>query len=434
MCQELTKTPSELCDEFYRLVSIEDIANLLDINTSQLKYYLYVSKPHTNYTNFFISKRSGGRREICAPVSALKCIQKKLAQVLQAVYEPKAPAHGYVLEKSIVTNAKIHTRKRYVLNIDLKDFFPSIEFMRVRSKFMTTPYNRNSTIATILAQICCHQGSLPQGAPTSPIVSNIVCAKMDSQLRRFAVQHKCAYTRYADDITFSTSLPVFPTEVAYLEPQPSGIQLIIGDGLKSIIKDNDFEINEQKCRLQPNYRRQEVTGLTVNKTTNVNRKYIRQVRAILHDWEVNKLKLAEIHYWEKNASNHGPFKNQPSLPQIMKGKIDFIGMVRGKDNPYYLSFLKQLAVLSPISVNKTPKEIGDELNHAIKRKLQTILEGNFNLDELRKLCFHLDVDFENLDGGNKSVKTISLVDHMFMHGRLKELEKEVRKERPQAFE
>ncbi len=223
MCQLLDKSPEYLRKAFFSLQSFKDVADLLEVSESQLKYYLYVVTPDHNYSVFSIPKKGGGKREITAPSSSIKCIQKKLAQVLDAVYQPKGSAHGFIRGKSIVTNALRHVQQKHVLNIDLKDFFPSIKFMRVRSKLMVFPYELNATVATIISQICCYKGSLPQGAPTSPVVSNFVCAKMDSQLRKFAVEHRCRYTRYADDITISTGLKEFPVEIAFLEPTADGI-------------------------------------------------------------------------------------------------------------------------------------------------------------------------------------------------------------------
>ncbi|MFM7372884.1 MAG: reverse transcriptase domain-containing protein, partial [Sphaerospermopsis kisseleviana] len=109
----------------------------------------------------------------------------------------------------MVTNAKNHCNKKFVLNLDIKDFFPTITQQRIRGVMMSPPYNLPSQIATTISHICCYEGKLPQGAPTSPIISNIVCAKLDSELRLLAKQNKCFYTRYADDITFSTIVKNF---------------------------------------------------------------------------------------------------------------------------------------------------------------------------------------------------------------------------------
>jgi RNA-directed DNA polymerase len=149
--------------------------------------------------------------------------------------------------------------------VDLKDFFPSITFRRVRGLFEAKPYQLDHSVATVLARICCHKNSLPQGAPTSPIISNMICARMDSQLRQLAVRHRCAYTRYADDLTFSTSTRNFPEALAEIVSTETGNKLKIGVENNHKIKLNGFEINQQKTRLQTSDKRQVVTGLTVNR-------------------------------------------------------------------------------------------------------------------------------------------------------------------------
>ena len=165
-------------------------------------YHIYLVQSEKRYKTFDIPKKSGGTRQISTPITALKIIQRKLNQVLQAVYQTKPSVHGFVSSKNVVTNAQNHVKKRYVLNIDLKDFFPSVNFGRVRGMFMATPYGLHPDVATVLAQICCYNNHLPQGAPTSPIITNMICAKMDGQLQRLAKECKATYTRYADDITF----------------------------------------------------------------------------------------------------------------------------------------------------------------------------------------------------------------------------------------
>lgn len=201
-------------EAFFKLRTRENVAALLDVRNTQLNYHLRISSPKSRYTTFSLPKKSGGIRTICAPITALKIIQQKLHQVLQMVYDPKPAAQGFLMGRSIITNAQRHVGKRFVLNIDLLDFFPSINFGRVRGLFLSKPYSLPENVATILTQICCHENFLPQGAPTSPIVSNMICRKLDSQLQRIAKEYRCTYTRYADDITFSTSLKTFPPSLA----------------------------------------------------------------------------------------------------------------------------------------------------------------------------------------------------------------------------
>nr|WP_199326022.1 reverse transcriptase domain-containing protein [Nostoc parmelioides] len=336
-------------EKFYSLKQASDIADLLGVSYPRLVYHIYVVDPNQRYTTFEIAKKSGGVRQISTPITALKIIQRKLNQVLQAVYEIKPSVHGFVMGKNIVTNAQAHAKKRYVFNIDLKDFFPSINFGRVRGMFMATPYGLHPEVATVLAQICCHNNQLPQGAPTSPIITNMICAKMDSQLQRLAKECKATYTRYADDITFSTTLPKFPRDLAYIVNDENEEKLNVGDTLIQIISENGFEVNESKVRLQIKGNHQEVTGLTTNIFPNIDRNYIRQVRAMLHAWAKFGLEDAEKEYQRKHEfRSRFNQKEQHSFKQIILGKIEFIGMVKGKNDTIYKKYMQQYKILASL--------------------------------------------------------------------------------------
>jgi RNA-directed DNA polymerase len=336
-CEELKK-------QFLTLETPRDVAKLLEVPYSRLRYHILVSPEDKRYRDFSIPKKSGQYRTISAPCTPLKILQRKLSQVLYSVYEPKSTVHGFVPARSILTNAGKHSRKRYILNIDLKDFFHSIHFGRVQGIFMKPPYNLPKDVAVVLAKICCYSKRLPQGAPTSPIVSNMICARMDSELRKLAREFKCTYyTRYADDITFSTTLSQFPSELAY-EDSESISKLFVGKKLTAIIEGNGFSINQDKVRLQHKSQHQEVTGLTVNQFPNVKRSFIREISSMLHAWDKFGLESVEQRYREKRQndfeiSGYTPkIKEIPSYREVLRGKINFLGMVRGKDNSTYLTY------------------------------------------------------------------------------------------------
>jgi RNA-directed DNA polymerase len=346
MSRVLSKSPHELREDFFKLENRNDVAQLLELTTKQLNFHLYVLPSKKKYKVFAIPKKSGEMRQISAPASPIKLIQHKLKQALDAVYAPRPATHGFVTGRSIVSNARVHKKRRFVLNIDLDDFFPTIHFGRVRGMFMGNPYNLSAEVATILAQICCHQKVLPQGAPTSPVVSNMLCVRLDAKLQQLAKEHQCTYSRYADDITFSTNRSKFPPALARLSDIG---QVEIGDELSSVIQENGFLINSKKVRLQSKQQRQEVTGLTVNKYPNVQRRYVKQVRAILHAWKKYTLESTAQNYFEKHA-NHKYFDldvYRPPFQKIVLGKIQFIGMVKGKHNPVYLGLLQDFVRLAP---------------------------------------------------------------------------------------
>lgn len=262
---------------FDNIYTRNQLADHLKISVRQLNYLLYCKRIDNCYISFEIPKKSGGVRSIDAPIVELKVIQRALVNALYEHINKKRMtkskvAHAFEKEKSIITNAKIHRNKRIVLNIDLENFFESIHFGRVRGFF-----NKNKNfllpldIATIIAQIACYRGKLPQGAPTSPIISNLICETLDHRLIKLAKKYRLDYTRYADDLTFSTNDKKFfdSLEQFYQE-------------ISSELKRAGFHINEKKTRLQLRDSKQIVTGLIVNKKINVDRNYYKKTRAMAH--------------------------------------------------------------------------------------------------------------------------------------------------------
>jgi RNA-directed DNA polymerase len=329
----LSKDPSILRREFLDLETRADVARLLEVDERTLNYILHVRS--SNYDEFSIAKKTGAARKIHAPRGGLKILQKKLLQVFSTVYKTKSAVHGFTVDKTILSNAIVHRNRKFVFNIDIEDFFPSINFGRVRGLFMGIPYERNPTVATVLAQICCHLNGLPQGAPTSPIVSNMICAKLDSQLCSLARMNKMSYTRYADDITFSTTKLMFPKAVALTDPVSN--QLLVGEELRLIIETDGFRLNSRKIRLQRRDRRQQVTGLTVNVEPNVKKSLVNQVRSMLYSWGANGFVAAQDVFWlrwDRKARR----KPNPDFKKVVKGKIDFIGFVTGKDSHAHAKF------------------------------------------------------------------------------------------------
>jgi RNA-directed DNA polymerase len=268
----------------------------------QMKSFIFLYRSiNRQYIEFTIPKKSGEDRKICAPTKQLKLVQKKIAQILELYYEPNENCHGFVKERSIVSNAEIHTNKTYVLNIDLEDFFPSIKANRIVECLENKPFNFTNEMANIIARIACKNDGLPQGSPLSPLLSNICCENLDIDLKEFAGRHKLNYSRYADDITFSGYRRIF-NDTLFTE-----LGMIIG-------KKHHFLIKKTKTRLQSRNNRQEVTGVVVNEKLNVNRKYIRNLRALIHHFKMGKA--------EKNAL------------YVISGKLEYLKMIKGKDRVY----------------------------------------------------------------------------------------------------
>ncbi len=238
------------------------------------------------YSQFEIPKSGGGIRKIKAPCPELKLLQSQLSRLLHdcfdELYGPqkfrKSLSHGFRRSHSIVTNANTHRGQRYVFNIDLKDFFPSLNFGRVRGFFLTSKdFELEEAVATTLAQIACYENELPQGSPSSPVISNLIGNILDIRLVRMAKKAGCTYSRYADDITFSTRDKKFPALIAV---QDSTANWVPSVELTGSIKRAGFEINENKISMQYWTNRQSVTGLVVNKKANIPANYYRQARAM----------------------------------------------------------------------------------------------------------------------------------------------------------
>jgi RNA-directed DNA polymerase len=337
----LNKNDSTLRAEFLALQSPEDLAALLEIPYAKLCFYVYKKNV---YKTFLIGKPSGSKRIITAPDCNIKIIQKNLSQVLYAVYGSRSSVHGFAKNRSVRSNARRHLGAKWLLNFDLQDFFPSIHFGRVKGLFSAKPYGLPEEVAALIARICCYQTKLPQGAPTSPVIANMICARMDSQFKSLAFTHGCIYTRYADDITFSTRANGFPETLVKINSQNSRAEL--GELILKLLKENNFLAHPNKTRLRGPSSCQEVTGIRINSGLNVRKKLLREIRAMLHSWETTDEIAAQNFFWNKldRKSKSNEF---PPFRAVLKGKIDFLGFVRGRDSAIHVRYLQRLQTLAP---------------------------------------------------------------------------------------
>lgn len=263
---------------------------------------------------------------------------------------------------------------------------------------MAKPHNLPAEVATALAQICCFSGKLPQGAPTSPIISNMICSKLDGELQRLAKQNRCYYTRYSDDMTFSTSLRYFPKPLADTASRGDKSQIVVGKDLYDVITQNGFQVQTDKVRLRTKDRRQEVTGITTNVHPNVKRKFVNQIRAMLHAWSVYGLDAAEQHFWEKHDNKRRrPGASRPSFKQVVKGKIEFLGMIRGDSDPVFQKMLRELHRLAPYLV-KESRMIREEFSVLVMTEGPTDpkhLKKALERLQVKGLFTSLNIEFEN---------------------------------------
>lgn len=272
------------------------------------------NSPESHYRKFFLWKDRDHTRKrwIEAPDPELKAIQKRILPLLYSM-APSPHAHGFATGRSIVSNARAHTGKRYIVKLDLKDFFPSITRSMILKQWndsgLITPENR-SRLETLL-NLCLLENRLPQGAPTSPAISNLVCRRLDFLLAKFARRHKMKYTRYADDLTFSSD-----SDLCY--------RLI--PVIRRIVEHYGFRINERKVNVLKRHQRQTVTGLVVNHAgqTFVPRRKRLKLRAFVHQIITGKIPLNEFNYAK------------------LKGHVSLIRMANPKQGEY---FRQQLEII-----------------------------------------------------------------------------------------
>jgi retron-type reverse transcriptase len=302
------------------LTTPADVARALGLTVKRLRWLAYHAEAptRTHYVYFEVPKRSGGTRLLSAPHEELKKAQRWILEQVLDRLPVTAPAHGFVAGRSVVSNALCHIGRDVVVNCDLKDFFPTITFPRVRGVFEAIGYS--PAVATVLALLCTEaprarvemEGrtywvaagprALPQGAPTSPAISNQVARKLDQRLGGLCEKLGWTYTRYADDLTLSASAG-----------QREKIPWLLAR-VRHIAEDEGFRMNPKKTRVQRAAGRQEVTGVVVNDKPGVPRDEVRRLRAILHG--AKKTGLA--------AQNR---EGRPDFEAWLRGKIAYLAMI-----------------------------------------------------------------------------------------------------------
>ena len=315
-----------------QLSSISDLAAFWELQPSQLSYYAFHIDKKEAYKAFRIPRRNGRLRLIEAPTPTLKFIQRLIHESLTKVYGPHDAVHGFLSGRSIVTNARNHTHSRYILNLDLEDFFPSITRKRIYGRLVAEPYGFHSKVANLIGALSTNiYGRLPQGSPSSPVLANMVAGEMDSDLATLCGSLRSWYTRYADDITISTSRNELSPQLAkYPNARGTG-QVVIGDRLVDVIHDHGFRINYRKSRLQSYWTRQLCTGLVVNgDCISPPRRYIRRLRSLIDHWRKNGWQDAAQ---TLHSKEHRPLlTSRQALLNHVKGRIGYLRMVRGQDD------------------------------------------------------------------------------------------------------
>lgn len=335
----IADAPSTSMSTLSELTTLRSLATFLGVDYSTLMWAANTGAAN-GYRLFEIKKKSGGLRRIRSPKQPLKLVQERIAAALAQLYIPPGTVHGFTKNKSIASNAEAHTNKKWLINIDLEDFFPSINFGRVRGALAAPPYSIHPKISTVIARICCHQNQLPQGAPSSPILSNIVARALDTRFHKLARKFKISYTRYADDISLSGRHNSIPSSLAVED----GANVRCGQELIEAIEGSGFKVNLSKFRLQRKSSRMMVTGLVVNEHVNVRRTLVREIRKLIHAWRKHGYTSANSHYVSKNWRQKTPRQSPPELKHVLRGKLEHLRNIKGETDTVY-GLYKQLAAL-----------------------------------------------------------------------------------------
>ncbi|MER1957018.1 MAG: reverse transcriptase domain-containing protein [Solibacillus sp.] len=314
----------------------KQIAELLDV---PFREFYETLQDEERYHAFGIGKKRAGKRIIYAPNDQLKHIQQQFLHVLDQ-YPVHRQAHGFSKGKDFITNASLHVGKNFIFTFDVENFFPSIKQRTVKSYFRSTLNLTNHT-SNVLTDLVCHpDGFLPQGAPTSPVMTNLILYRFDQHMEALAKKYKCTYSRYADDITFSTNENVFPSAIA---KQNVDENWQVNDNIVKELKDYGLKIHPQKVHMQMPSSKKFVTGVVVNEKLNVNRSYIKQVRAAIYNLQTKKHYKQEVCKVIGQQERHWHFVERTQVLQairVLRGQIEHIGNVRGKQDTYYTQLLK----------------------------------------------------------------------------------------------
>ena len=329
------RTSESLKELLPRIATVGDLRELLKIKSSkQLGWMLMATDGEKMpYHKFEIPKRNGQPREICAPKWQLREVQRRILEFILQPVPVHDCAHGFVPGRSIYTNASAHVGNALILKFDLQEFFPTITYARVTGLLTRLGYfgsnayyskqDDSRRVAATLARLCVYTDKpsnfmtpyCPQGAPTSPAISNLICRRLDARCMGMAEKFGGTYTRYADDLTFS-----FPDE-----------SLKVGRfrwWIDQICHQEGFYVNYKKFRMMRKSRRQSVTGIIVNDCLRVPREKRRKFRAIIHDAQKNGLKIAA--------------RGRPGFANWMLGFAAYLNMVHPHEEGQSLKIVREL--------------------------------------------------------------------------------------------
>lgn len=289
------------------------LALLMGVEAATLGYY--ISNTDQFYTVKSIAKKNGGVRKISMPSYNLKKIQRWILKNILYNIKVTEYSTAFINGKSILDNAIPHVNKAVVINLDIKDFFPSIDFKRIFLLFYNKGYTKE--VSYSITKLLTFRGELPQGSPASPYISNIVITALDYRIGGLSKKYDFSYTRYADDITISGEQKIL-----------GNIEFII-----KLIKREGFNINTRKMKILEKSERQEVTGLVVNNSVKVKKEFKREIRK-------------DIYYCKKyGVYSHLKYKGNETksfYKEYMYGKVNFILMIEPEEGKKLLNELNEI--------------------------------------------------------------------------------------------
>ncbi len=361
----------------------KDLANFLNYDYKDFCWILYSRPIHMRYKLIEIPKKNGKIRIIHAPDSHLKQLQKNLAIQLTELFEEKnfyKPAFSFAFRRNnnkqkfgIYFNAKRHRNRKLVINIDLKDFFHTIEFKRIVGYFKKNNYfNFPIDVAIGIAQIACYKDIntgktfLPQGSPVSPIISNLITEILDAKFTNLARKYKFYYSRYADDLTLSFDTSNLPPEIVKCNKNDYslGIEVI------KAIKSSGFNINNDKVSFRTNFDRQQVTGLVVNKKINIPRNYYDFSKSMAYSYcQYAIFNKSSYHTFSNKSSNQGE-SIIGILNYIYNIKMEYKNRITDKEPYIYTEFKIE-------KKPKSPEQLFWSKNSFIRLLLQTYFQESF---------------------------------------------------------
>lgn len=311
------------CKVFERLRTVKHLQVLVGVEAHQLQ--LMAANPQ--YQVFSVPKKNGSERWIEDPATPLKKVQRTLNVFLQAVYYyHKTPAaYGFMVNekhdsapRNIITHAERHLGHSWLLNVDMKDFFHQIKLKDVYQIFGSSPFDCDDSVAELMGRLCTHQGRLPMGAPTSPVLSNFATMGLDRELQQFALRQQMAYTRYADDMSFSGNAEIKEDLI---------------EEVRDIVQSHAFVLNEEKMKLFDPTEVKEVTGLSLGEKVEIPDEMMEKIRKDLDKLQIVK----EIH----GQYGEGSSKWVKRFQQRIAGKIAFVGYVLGDRSEVHLKLRNQ---------------------------------------------------------------------------------------------